>query len=154
MRAQEVVEQAYGLAGLPVGQRSSKAMWLLDKTTIRIMKGSCYDVPNFVFGGPEPTTEWNQDAVNAQVGLQHHHKSKSDAHTILHMTMKAIKVTSKDVFRHKAISDVIRKQWFGPKQKHFTANMSSEKFRSVPDNMICFVCNAVSATISPKAALH
>ena len=63
------------------------------------------------------------------------------------MQMKASKVTSRDVFRHQAISDVIRKQWFGPKQKNFNDNMTSGEFRSVPDNMICFVCNAVSATI-------
>ena len=60
--------------------------------------------------------------------------------------MKASKVTSRNVFRHKAISGIIKKQWFGPAQKDFTSNITSEEFRKVPDNLICLVCNAVGDT--------
>lgn len=58
--------------------------------------------------------------------------------------MKASKVTSQNVFRHQAISVIIKKQWFGQGQRNFGVNMASEEFRRVPDNIICLVCNAVS----------
>ncbi|EPT00425.1 hypothetical protein FOMPIDRAFT_1049746 [Fomitopsis schrenkii] len=57
--------------------------------------------------------------------------------------MKASKVTSQNVFRHQAISVIIKKQWFGQGQRNFGVNMASEEFRRVPDNIICLVCNAI-----------
>ena len=75
----------------------------------------------------------------------------NDILMVLHMCMQATKVT-RDMFRHQAISDIMKKQWFGARQKNFHARISSEDFRSVPDNMICLVCNAVSVGTQLRSA--
>lgn len=68
--AQKVVKEAYKLSVLSPRKQSLAAAWLLNKTTIRIQGGTCYEVPNFVFGGLD--IKWDGDAVDAKVSLQHH----------------------------------------------------------------------------------
>ncbi|KAH9927709.1 uncharacterized protein B0H18DRAFT_1118235, partial [Fomitopsis serialis] len=114
-KAKTVVEHAYGLNMHPKQRRVSLATWLLKTHPMRV-NGVKHDIPNFVFGDME--LAWNKDGLDT----------------------KKCRVSPEQPFRHPAIAEIIVQQWF---LGNGGAGQAVHRFREVPDNLICLVCNSI-----------
>ncbi|KAH9830978.1 uncharacterized protein C8Q71DRAFT_316548 [Rhodofomes roseus] len=126
-KAKQVVDEAYGFAGLKAPKKEALAMWLL-KTYKQSVKGGYAYVPYFTF--PVKEVVWT-DGQKSKGGSQVNEQKSKLANTKL--------------FQHPAIAKLIYAFWFS--LSHKEVRDRREKFSSVPDNLIALVCNAVSTGI-------
>ncbi|KAH9935434.1 uncharacterized protein B0H18DRAFT_950986 [Fomitopsis serialis] len=114
-KAKTVVEHAYGLNIHSKQWCVALATWLLKTHPMRV-NGVKHDIPNFVFGDMELL--WNKDRLDT----------------------KKCRVSPEQLFRHPVISKIIVQQWF---VGNGGASQAVHRFREVPDNLICLVCNSI-----------
>ncbi|TFY53949.1 hypothetical protein EVJ58_g9150 [Rhodofomes roseus] len=126
-KAKQVVDEAYGFAGLTAPKKEALAMWLL-KTYKQSVKGGYAYVPYFTF--PVKEVVWT-DGQKSKGGSQVNEQKSKLANTKL--------------LQHPAIAKLIYAFWFS--LSHKEVRDWREKFSSVPDNLIALVCNALEAAI-------
>ncbi|KAI0714358.1 hypothetical protein C8Q72DRAFT_197230 [Fomitopsis betulina] len=122
--AKSVVEDTYGLKNLPAVHRISAALFLLKYNP----QGN-NSIPNFVFDNIE--LQWSDDD----------------------MDIKASTLNRKRPFQHAAIYTLIARYWFSNPREALMKSTKNveERFLSMPDNLIVFVCNAIESALADIA---
>ncbi|KAH9838763.1 uncharacterized protein C8Q71DRAFT_856687 [Rhodofomes roseus] len=123
-KAKVIVDHAYGLNVVQTNKRTQLALWLLTTHAMKVKGGKC-GIPNFVFGDMQVV--WDEKGSID--------KEKSN-------------VKNDVPFRHPAISEIITQQWF---VGHAKTTTPTERFSSVPDNLIALVCNAIEVSLREVA---
>lgn len=135
--AKSVVEDAYGLKNLSAVQRVSAAQFLL-----RYNQQGNHAIPNFVFDNVDLC--WMDDDVDTKVGMYHINRIEACLNALRHGA-QASTVNRKRPFQHPAIYTLIARYWFsGPRDSVIKA--ARDRFLEMPDNLVAFVCNAVSVS--------
>ncbi|KAH9924486.1 uncharacterized protein B0H18DRAFT_955404 [Fomitopsis serialis] len=123
-KAKQVVDEAYGLAGLKAKRKQALAVWLCTSRRQALKDGGSVNVPNFIFPVVELVWVDNKNVLD-------------EKRSVLNL---------RKPFQHPAVSKLIYTFWFAG-AGHSELRAPRGKFSQVPDNLIALVCNTLEAAL-------